>query len=107
MAIDLKKKRPCLGNISGGLSGPAIKPVALYMVYEVAKAVHIPVIGCGGISCAVDALEFLSCGASAVQVGTANLLDPHATINILEGIKEFMRDNNIKSLREMIGNCLP
>ncbi len=107
MAIDLKKQRPCLGNISGGLSGPAIKPVALYMVYEVAKAVHIPVIGCGGITCAMDALEFLACGASAVQVGTANLIDPHATINILEGIKEFMIGNNRKSLREIIGTCLP
>jgi len=107
MAIDLKAQRPCLGNISGGLSGPAIKPVALYMVYEVAKAVHIPVIGCGGIICAMDALEFLACGASAVQVGTANLLNPQATINILEGIKEFMIGNNIKSLREIIGTCLP
>jgi len=107
MAIDLKKCKPCLGNISGGLSGPAIKPVALYMVYEVAKAVHIPVIGCGGITCAIDALEFLACGASAVQVGTANLVNPRATINILEGIKEFMRDNNIKSLREITGSCLP
>ena len=107
MAIDLKEQRPYLGNISGGLSGPAIKPVALYMVYEVAKVVHIPVIGCGGITCAKDALEFLACGASAVQVGTANLLNPQATINILEGIKEFMSGNNIKSLREIIGTCLP
>jgi dihydroorotate dehydrogenase (NAD+) catalytic subunit len=107
MAIDINKQKPCLGNIYGGLSGPAIKPIALYMVYEVAKAVHIPVIGCGGINCAADALEFLACGASAIQVGTANLVNPHATIDIVEGIKEFMRSNGIHFLSQLIGTCLP
>ncbi len=107
MAIDIKRWKPSLGNISGGLSGPAIKPVALYMVYEVARVVHIPVIGCGGIVSATDALEFFACGASAVQVGTANLIDLHATANIIDGINEFMRDNNIRSLHEIIGSCLP
>jgi dihydroorotate dehydrogenase (NAD+) catalytic subunit len=107
MAIDLNSKKPCLGNIYGGLSGPAIKPIALYMVYEVAKAVHIPVIGCGGINCATDALEFLVCGASAVQVGTATLINPHATIDILQGIKEFMLSSGINSLSQLIGACQP
>jgi len=103
MAIDIIKGRPCLGNITGGLSGPAIKPIALYMVYEVAKAVHIPLIGCGGISCAADALEFIMSGASAVQVGTANLHNPHAILDILEGIRNFITDKGFHSLTELIG----
>ncbi len=107
MAIDIDKQKPCLGNIYGGLSGPAIKPIALYMVYEVAQAISIPVIGCGGINCATDALEFLVCGASAIQVGTANLVNPHVTIDIIEGIKEFMRSKGIRSLSQLIGTCQP
>jgi dihydroorotate dehydrogenase (NAD+) catalytic subunit len=103
MAIDISKGKPCLGSITGGLSGPAIKPIALYMVYEVAKAVHIPVIGCGGISCAADALEFIMSGASAVQVGTANLHNPHAALDILEGIRNFITDNGFHSLTDLIG----
>jgi dihydroorotate dehydrogenase (NAD+) catalytic subunit len=103
MAIDINKRKPCLGNITGGLSGPAIKPIALYMVYKVAKVVHIPVVGCGGISCAADALEFIMCGASAVQVGTANLTNPHISLDILEGIKHFMRDKGIQNLAHLIG----
>jgi len=103
IAIDISKRKPCLGNITGGLSGPAIKPIALYMVYEVAKVVHIPLIGCGGISCAADALEFIMCGASAVQVGSANLTNPRASLNILEGIKHFMSDKGIHNLAELIG----
>jgi len=103
MAIDISEGKPRLGNITGGLSGSAIKPVALYMVYEVAKVTHIPVIGCGGICCAMDALEFIMCGASAVQVGTANLTNPHATLDILEGIKHFMREKGIQKLTDLIG----
>ncbi|MCK4403327.1 MAG: dihydroorotate dehydrogenase [Dehalococcoidia bacterium] len=103
IAIDISKRKPCLGNITGGLSGPAIKPIALYMVYEVAKVVHIPLIGCGGISCAADALEFIMCGASAVQVGSANLTNPRASLDILEGIKHFMSDKGIHNLADLIG----
>jgi len=103
MAIDISKGKPRLGNITGGLSGPAIKPIALYMVYEVAKVIHIPVIGCGGICYAVDALEFIMAGASAVQVGTANLANPHAALDILEGIKYFMRNKGIQKLTDLIG----
>jgi len=103
MAVDISKGRPCLGNITGGLSGPAIKPIAVYMVYEAAKAVHIPVIGCGGISCAADALEFIISGASAVQVGTANLHNPHTILDILEGIRNFITDKGFHSLTELIG----
>ena len=103
MVIDINERKSCLGCIIGGLSGPAIKPIALYMVYEVARNVHIPVIGCGGIACAEDALEFIMCGASAVQVGTANLTNPHIGLNILEGIEHFMRDKGIRDLIDLIG----
>jgi dihydroorotate dehydrogenase (NAD+) catalytic subunit len=103
MAIDIAGRRPLLGNITGGLSGPAIKPVALYMVYEVAGAVAIPVIGCGGITTASDAIEFIMAGASAIQVGTANLTNPCAPLEVLEGIEEFLRKEGISSLAELIG----
>jgi len=103
MAIDISRHRPVLGNITGGLSGPAIKPVALYMVYAVAGAVDIPVVGCGGITTAHDALEFIMAGASAVQVGTASFANPHAPLDILEGIKQFMAKEGIDSLSEIIG----
>ena len=103
MAIDINKVKPCLGNITGGLSGSAIKPIALYMVYEVYKVLHIPLIGCGGISCAEDALEFIMCGASAIQVGTANLRNPHIMLNILEGIRSFISNKGIHDLTELIG----
>jgi len=103
ITIDIDKREPRLGNISGGLSGPAIKPVALYMVYEVAKVVHIPVIGCGGIRCAEDALEFIMCGANAVQVGTARLTNPHVAIDILGGIRHFMRNKGIQKLTDLVG----
>ncbi len=105
MAIDIDRGKPSLGNITGGLSGPAIKPVALYMVYEVAGVVHIPVIGCGGISSARDALEFIMAGASAVQVGTANLTDPHAALDILKGIEDFMVDKGVHCLSDLIGSA--
>ncbi|MDP2916614.1 MAG: dihydroorotate dehydrogenase [Dehalococcoidia bacterium] len=102
MAIDMHARRPVLGNITGGLSGPAIKPVALRMVYEVAGAVDVPVIGCGGISNATDALEFIMAGASAVQVGTANLTSPSAPLEILEGIKGFMQREGVNKISDLI-----
>ncbi len=103
MAIDITKRRPRLGNITGGLSGPAIKPVALYMVYQVAGAVEIPVIGCGGITTAGDAIEFLMAGASAIQVGTASFNNPRAPLDILEGIEQFMQREGIKDVTKLIG----
>ncbi len=103
MAIDINRRKPCLGNIAGGVSGPVIKPVALYTVFEVAKAVHIPVIGCGGIACAADALEFITAGASAIQVGTACLTSPEVCLTILEGIRHFMRDKGVESITDLIG----
>jgi len=103
MAIDTRTRRPILGNVYGGLSGPAIKPVALHMVYQVAGAVDVPVIGCGGISTAADAIEFILAGASAVQVGTANLTSPRAALYVLEGIEQFMKDEGIGDITELIG----
>ena len=103
MAMDTATGKPSLGNIVGGLSGPAIKPVALYMVYEVAKVAHIPVIGCGGIISADDALEFIMAGASSVQIGTAILTNPHAGLTILEGIECFMRDKGIENITDLVG----
>ena len=103
MAIDVTTHKPFLGSISGGLSGPAIKPVALYMVYQVAGKVKIPIIGCGGVSSAEDALEFIMAGASAVQVGTAQLAHPRALLDVLEGIEQFMRKAGIRELSELIG----
>jgi dihydroorotate dehydrogenase (NAD+) catalytic subunit len=103
MAIDIPRRRPLLGNITGGLSGPAIKPVALYMVYEVAGAVEIPVIGCGGIVAASDAIEFIMAGASAIQVGAAGFTNPRAHLDVLEGIEQFMKKEGIKDIAEIIG----
>ena len=103
MVIDTAGRRPLLGNGYGGLSGPAIKPVALYMVYQVAGAVDIPVVGCGGITTAVDALEFIMAGATAVQVGTASLTSPRAPLDVLEGIERFLRDRGIGSTHELVG----
>jgi len=103
MTIDIAKRRPLLGNISGGLSGPAIKPVALYMVYEVAGAVEVPVVGCGGITTASDAIEFIMAGASAIQVGTASFANPQAPLDILQGIEQFMKKEMIDNLTDLIG----
>ena len=105
MAIDINECRPSLGNIAGGLSGPAIKPLALYMVYKVAGVADIPIIGCGGISCADDALEFLMAGASAVQVGTANLTSPQAALGVLDGIRQFMKRENLKNMEAIVGKA--
>jgi len=103
MAIDIETRRPKLANITGGLSGPAIKPVALRMVWQTAQSVKIPVIGVGGIMTAKDALEFFIAGAVAVQVGTANFINPHATIDIIEGIEAFLSERKIPDLAEIIG----
>ena len=106
MAIDITKRRPILGGISGGLSGPAIKPIALYLVYQVAREVKAPIIGCGGIASADDALEFIMAGASAVQVGTAILVNPHAPLDILDGLERFMEREGIAQLGELIGAAI-
>ncbi len=103
MSISIGKRGPVLGNITGGLSGPAIKPVALYMVYAVTGAVEIPVIGCGGITTANDAIEFIMAGASAVQVGTAGFDNPNAPLDVLEGIEQFMSKEGIDNLAELVG----
>ncbi|KPK38448.1 MAG: hypothetical protein AMJ78_10000 [Omnitrophica WOR_2 bacterium SM23_29] len=105
MAIDIETKTPKLGNVVGGLSGPAIKPIALRMVWEVSRKIKIPVIGVGGIMDYTDALEFIIAGASAVQIGTANFVNPKTTIEILNGIEKYMRKNKIKNMRGLIG-CL-
>ncbi|RPI76126.1 MAG: dihydroorotate dehydrogenase [Desulfobacteraceae bacterium] len=102
MAIDIKTRRPKLANLRGGLSGPAIRPVALYMVYQVVQSVSIPVIGLGGIMDFRDALEFLIAGARAIQVGTANFVDPDASIKVLDGIRDFCNENNISRLDQLI-----
>ena len=103
LSIDISRRRPMLGNITGGLSGPDIKPVALQMVYEVAGAVEIPVIGCGGIITTSDAIEFIMAGASAIQVGTASFNNPRAPLDILEGIEEFMKKEGVDNLTDLIG----
>jgi dihydroorotate dehydrogenase (NAD+) catalytic subunit len=103
MAIDIEKRKPILGNITGGLSGPAIKPVALAMVYRVAAAVDMPVVGCGGIKDAADALEFIMAGATAVQVGTAALVNPRAPLDIIEGVERFMAEKGVEDINQLIG----
>ena len=106
MAIDYKTRMPILSTITGGLSGPAIKPIALRMVWQVANAVKIPVIGIGGIMCAGDAIEFLLAGASAVQVGTANFIDPQISVKIIDGINNYLDENNFSSVKEIIGGMI-
>ncbi len=103
MAIDIKTRCPILANVTGGLSGPAIKPVALRMVWQVAKAVDIPIIGIGGIMNAQDALQFIIAGASAIQVGTANFIDPSISVKILEGIKNYCQKDKIGDIKDLIG----
>jgi dihydroorotate dehydrogenase (NAD+) catalytic subunit len=103
MAVDVKTRRPLLSTVTGGLSGPAIKPVALCMVWKVAKAVKIPVIGIGGIMNANDAIEFILAGATAVQIGTANFIDPTVTIKIIEGIESYMDQYGFSSMDQLIG----
>ena len=103
MAVDVERRRPVLSTITGGLSGPAVKPVAVRMVWQVAKAVKIPVIGLGGIASANDALEFLMAGATAVQIGTANFLDPTVTIKVIDGLQDYLNRHNIKDIHDIIG----
>ncbi len=104
MAVDIETRRPVLANITGGLSGPAIKPVALKMVWQSAQAVSIPVIGLGGIMRWEDAVEFLLAGASAVQVGTANFVDPEASLKIAEGIEAYCRRKGVGSVKDLVGS---
>ena len=103
MSIDTIRRRPALGNISGGLSGPAIKPLALYLVYKVAQEVKVPIIGCGGIASGNDALEFIMAGAGAIQVGTATFTDPQVLLSIQQGIEQFMARVGVENLEELIG----
>jgi dihydroorotate dehydrogenase (NAD+) catalytic subunit len=103
MAVDIETRRPRLANTFGGLSGPAVKPIALRMVHQVATSVRIPVIGMGGIMTGRDALEFLIVGARAVEVGTANLVNPGASVRIIGEIGEFCREKKIKRIHDVIG----
>ena len=104
LAVDVETSRPALGNITGGLSGPAIKPIALKMVRDVYNKVRIPVIGIGGIMDYNDALEFMICGAAAIQIGTANFVNPEAPVEILKGIKGYLRRKNITDIKKVIGS---
>jgi dihydroorotate dehydrogenase (NAD+) catalytic subunit len=104
MAVDVSLRRPKLANISGGLSGPAVKPVALWMVWQVFQTVNIPIIGMGGIMKAQDALEFIIAGARAVSIGTANLVNPKAAIEIIKGIEAYLVENKIKDINELVGS---
>ncbi|WP_312336771.1 dihydroorotate dehydrogenase [Anaerospora hongkongensis] len=103
MAIDIHSWRPVLGNVVGGLSGPAVKPVALRMVWQVAKAVTVPVIGMGGIMTAEDALEFMLAGAAAVSVGTASLVNPRAAADIAQGMQEYLQKKNLQHINDIVG----
>lgn len=103
MKIDINRQTFALANKTGGMSGPAVKPVAVRMVYQVANAVSVPIIGMGGIMTAEDALEFILAGATAVSVGTANFCNPHATIDIVNGIEDYMRAKNVDDINELIG----
>ncbi len=107
LAIDLRRRKPVLPRARGGLSGPAIKPIALRIVYDVARAVSVPVIGCGGIRSGEDAVEFLMAGATAVQVGTATFANPRALLDVVEGIERWMATNGIEDVNELIGCALP
>jgi dihydroorotate dehydrogenase (NAD+) catalytic subunit len=103
MAINAEKRIPVLSTVTGGLSGPAVKPVALRMVWQVAKSVKVPVVGMGGIMNATDAIEFLLAGATAIQIGTANFIDPTVSIKVLEGIEDYLKRHNFSSVNDIIG----
>lgn len=103
MAVDIRKRRPVLSTVTGGLSGACVKPVALRMVWQVAKAVQIPVVGLGGIMGPEDAIEFLMAGASAIQIGTANFIDPAVTVRVIEGIDSYLEQNHFQSVKDIIG----
>ena len=104
MAIDIETRRPKLANVTGGLTGPCIKPIAIKLVWEAAKAVKIPIIGMGGIQNAADALEFIMAGATAVAVGTANFYEPQTALHVIEGIRDFMQRKDIRDVREIVGS---
>lgn len=104
MAVDIDSLKPKLANVSGGLSGPALKPVALWLVWQVFQTVNIPVIGIGGIIKVEDALEFIIAGSRAIEIGTANFVNPRATIEIIEGIEKYLIENNIKDINELVGS---
>lgn len=106
MVVDIKTRRPMLANITGGLSGPAIRPVAVRMVWEASRAVKIPVIGMGGIMDYEDAIEFILVGATAIAVGTANFINPAVTVDIISGITRYLEENNISSIKEIIGGII-
>ena len=103
MAIDVKNRRPALGWTFGGLSGPALKPIALRLVYQTAAAVDVPLIGCGGIMSGLDAMEYIMAGASAVQVGTATFVNPRATLDVMEGIERYMGEEGVTDIHQLIG----
>ena len=103
MAIDAERRRPVLSTITGGLSGPAVKPIALRLVWQTAQVVKIPIIGMGGIASATDAIEFLLAGATAIEVGTYNFVDPTATIKIVEGIEDYMQQHGFSDIHQVIG----
>ncbi|MDD7724678.1 MAG: dihydroorotate dehydrogenase, partial [Bacteroidales bacterium] len=106
MAIDAEKRRPVISTVTAGLSGPALKPVALRMVWQVSKVVKIPIVGLGGITNATDAIEFLLAGASAIQIGTANFLDPTTPIKVVKGIEDYMTRHNVNNVKELIGGLV-
>jgi dihydroorotate dehydrogenase (NAD+) catalytic subunit len=106
MAIDIQTRKPKLANITGGLTGPAIKPIALKLVWEAAQAVKIPIIGMGGIQNAGDAIEFLMAGATAVAVGTANFYEPQTALQVIAGIRDFMAQKGLSDVRELTGSVL-
>lgn len=106
MAIDINKRKPVLSTVTGGLSGPCIKPVALRMVWQTYNAVKIPIIGMGGISCWQDAIEFILAGASAIQIGTYNFIDPTISVKVVDGIDSYLEKNNIKSISELTGSLI-
>ena len=106
MAIDAQRRRPVLSTVTGGLSGACVKPIALRMVWQTYHAVKIPIVGLGGIMNATDAIEFLLAGASAIEVGTANFIDPQISEKIVDGINEYLEENHIASVKELIGGLI-
>jgi len=106
MAIDIKTRKPILGNVTGGLSGPAIRPLGVYMVYKAAQKIKIPIIAMGGIMTAEDALQYMIAGATMVAVGTTNFINPQAPLEVLDGIKEYMRKNKIGNIRDIVGRIM-
>ena len=103
MAINAETRKPVLSTVTGGLSGPCVKPVALRMVWQVSKAVNIPIVGLGGIMNATDAIEFFLAGATAIEIGTANFIDPSVTMKVVDGIEDYLKRHNYESIKQIIG----